>query len=99
MIQHEQYRVVAASPLKPDDVVLIDSRGEYRLFIGSTGSISRGTLNPGFVDALLEREHWGRVASDRAVTVAELQSAASTENEQSSVWRWVQDYLNARAAR
>lgn len=91
--------MVAASPSKPDDVVVIDARGEYRLFIGSTGAISRGTLNPGFVDALLEREHWGRITSDRTVTIAELRNAASMRDQQSSVWRWVQDYLNERATR
>jgi hypothetical protein len=82
----EQYRIVAASPSKPDDVVLLDSNGHYRLYIGSTGSVSRGTLNAALVAALLERENWGRVKSEHTVTIDELQQVTLNRGSEQSLW-------------
>lgn len=95
----ELFRVIAASPSKPDDVVLIDSTGKYRLFIGSTGTVSRGSLNPGLVTALLERDHWNRVTADRQVTLDELREVAAGRNRHGSIWNWVEANFVARLKR
>jgi hypothetical protein len=99
MSERELYQVVAASPSKPDDLVLIDADGQFRLYIGSTGSVSRGALNPGIVSALLERDNWGRVMSERSLTIAELQRVKSDRSGYDTLWNWVQNHLAVRFKR
>ncbi|MDI3338950.1 MAG: hypothetical protein QJR03_00290 [Sphaerobacter sp.] len=51
-------RIIAASPSKPGDLIVEDRDGQQRLFIGSTGTLSRGVLNGDFLAALLRSDRW-----------------------------------------
>lgn len=67
-------RIVAASPSKPGDLIVEDREGNRRLFIGSTGSLSRGALNVDFFDALLRRQRWEPVEDSGWHSLEELQA-------------------------
>lgn len=69
---HQRLRIVAASPSKPGDLIVEDGDGNRRLFIGSAGTLSRGSLNPDFFAALLERQRWEPIDDDRWYTLDEL---------------------------
>lgn len=73
-----EMRIVAASPSKPGDLIVEDHEGNRRLFIGSTGSLSRGGLNADFFDALLRRQRWEPVDDDGWYSLEELQAMFTT---------------------
>lgn len=69
-------RIVAASAAKPGDLIVEDSSGNRRLFIGSTGTLSRGQLNPDFIDALLQRQRWDQVSDEHWYSLESLREHA-----------------------
>ncbi|HLI52065.1 MAG TPA: hypothetical protein VKU87_09715 [Thermomicrobiaceae bacterium] len=69
-----EMRIVAASPSKPGDLIVEDREGNRRLFIGSTGSLSRGALNLDFFDALLRRQRWEPIDDDGWYSLEELRA-------------------------
>lgn len=80
--ERQMLRVVAASPTKPGDLIVEDAEGVRRLFIGSTGTLSRGALNPDFVDALFKRQRWEPTHDERWYSLDDLRRAFPAEDEQ-----------------
>lgn len=70
--------IVAASASKPGDYVVEDETGERRLFIGSTGSLSRRRLNPDFLAALLRGPQWEEVSEHRWYSLEDLRARAAS---------------------
>lgn len=92
MTERELLRIIAASPSKPGDLVVEDRHGERRLFIGSTGTLSRGTLNPDFVAGLLRSDRWEPIDDDRWYSLEELRqryASAQPESERTGARRLV----------
>lgn len=76
-------RIVAVSASKAGDLIVEDADGNRRLFIGSTGTLSRGSLNPDFVEALLRRQRWDSPKDDHWYTLEELQTRFTERGKQS----------------
>lgn len=70
-------RIIAASSSKEGDYVVEDADGTRRLFIGSTGALSRGQLNEDFLAALLRGPNWHTVSDDRWYSLRDLQAQAA----------------------
>lgn len=92
MTDRHVLRIIAASPSKPGDLVVEDRSGERRLFIGSTGTLSRGALNPDFVAALLRSDRWEPVQDDTWYSLEDLRRRfveSTSESERTGARRLV----------
>jgi len=72
------FRIVGSSPWKPGDLIVQQQSGELRAFVGSTGTVSRGSLNPDFVHALLRSKNWRRVEDENWYSLEELRGQFAT---------------------
>lgn len=75
-----KYRIVATSNAKLGDLIIEDLAGELRLFVGSTGTVSKSGLGQDVVDTLMSAPHWRQRPDSPWFTLDEIRSfvAAST---------------------
>jgi hypothetical protein len=85
----ERFKVVAVSPGRRDDMMLLDETGQFRLYIGSAGTVSRRSISRSVVDTLLQRDHWIESEDRRPLTIDELHERASEPDRGDLLWKWV----------
>lgn len=67
-----RYRLFAFSPSRPGFVIVEDTEAQHRLFIRKNGEITRKTLDPDLVAALVDHPDWRIVRDGHWYSIDEL---------------------------
>jgi hypothetical protein len=85
-----RYQIEAMSTSKPEDMLVRDSDGHVRLYVGSVNSISQRPLKPELVATLLSRGGWEPHDEDRWLGFEDLQRQTIDRSRKGrSAWRWL----------